>query len=98
MATDNLTQDLTRALASDDFDGVLRQLPAVQADIDRCLREAASDSEREIILAEALRWNGRWLALAHSLKADLTARLRGLQAEASYAETADGPPLFETLG
>lgn len=92
----DLANSLTEFLAGENFDEALEHLPAFQAAVDSRLADAAGDGEREQILTEALALNGRWLALAQSLRAGMASQLRSLEAEAHYAEAQTPAPLIET--
>lgn len=94
---DNLAQQLTRSLASDDFDDVLARLPDLQASVEEQLAAAPDDRAREAILTDALALNRRWTSLAQSMRANLHHRLRSLEAESRYADAAESLHIVETV-
>ena len=94
----SLTDQLTRSLASDDFAGVLAQLPAFEADVERRFRDARDEATRDSIAAEALAFNRRWLSLAKSLQANMREQLRSLAVQTGYADDAEPGHVLETIG
>lgn len=93
-----LTQHLTRSVASDDFDEVLLKLPAFQQEIEERLAAAANHAEREDILTDTIEWHRRWTTIAQSLRADMASQLRSLEVESRYAEASSSGQVFDTLG
>jgi hypothetical protein len=93
---DSLTLEMTRALASDDFESVLSQLPVFCSGIERQLAAAADDGSRENILTEALATNRRWLSLAQCHASNIRQQLRMLEAQSRYSAAAEARHIVET--
>ncbi len=94
----NLTQQLTRSLASEDFDAVVAQLPAFQAEVERRLEGTPDPAARAAIADEALSMNRRWLSLAKSLQSNMHQQLQSLTVQSGYADDSEAGHVFETMG
>jgi hypothetical protein len=94
----NLIREMTRALASEDFDAFAFGLRTFDREMVDLLAAAPNDDAREEILNEVSSLNRRWLSLAISLRAHMGDQLTALNAESSYLAAVEQSPIINTLG